>query len=127
MQTLRIAHINLRAPRPLLDQLFAFYTEVVGLTDGERPPFKRPGYWLYAGGRDVMHLLEASPDEERRVNVRTTIDHIAFACEGYVEFEQRLQQLGVGYQATTIPLTRQQQLVLRDPAGNTVELNFAAG
>ena len=26
-----------------------FYRDVVGLTVGERPPFRRFGYWLYGG------------------------------------------------------------------------------
>ena len=27
-----------------------FYTDVVGLTVGDRPPLAFPGYWLYCGG-----------------------------------------------------------------------------
>ena len=117
-------HVNLRAQRPLLDQLHAFYTQVVGLAEGARPPFARFGYWLYAGGQDLIHLIEASADEERMVGVRTVIDHIAFVCSGRADYEQRLQQLGIVYREATVPLTGQVQLVLQDPAGNTVELNF---
>ena len=119
-----IAHINLRAPRALLDQLFTFYTEVVGLQNGKRPPFARFGYWLYAGNADVLHLLEASPEEARLVNVITTVDHFAFYCEGLPAFEQKLKTMGIDYRLTKIPLTGQDQLVIKDPAGNTVELNF---
>ena len=56
-------HYNLRAPRALLDELCAFYRDVVGLTVGERPPFRRFGYWLYAGVRPVLHLGEADPQD----------------------------------------------------------------
>ena len=72
-----------------------------------------------------MHLIEASPDENRATGVVTTIDHIAFRCEGSAEFEYRLQQQGMQYKVSTVPLTGQRQLILKDPAGNTVELNFA--
>ncbi|CAG0978877.1 lactoylglutathione lyase [Methylophilaceae bacterium] len=126
MNTIGIGHINMRAPRAMLDRLYDFYTTVVGLKNGERPPFARFGYWLYAGDADVVHLLEASPDEERLVNVVTTIDHVAFKCEGLHAFESRLKQLGVAYKVTKIPLTGQDQLVVKDPAGNLVELNFAS-
>ncbi|ROH87020.1 diguanylate cyclase [Pseudomethylobacillus aquaticus] len=125
MSTLGIAHINIRAPRALLEQLHAFYREVVGLQDGPRPPFTRFGYWLYAGGHDVLHLIEASPEEQRLVNVITTVDHIAFKCTDLPETTRGLQQRGIPYRVTAIPLSQQQQIVLKDPAGNTVELNFA--
>lgn len=118
-------HVNLRTQRPLLDQLHAFYTQVVGLREGPRPPFARFGYWLYAGEQDLIHLIEASADEQRAVGTRTVIDHIAFVCSGRAEYAQRLQARGVAYREATVPLTGQVQLVLQDPAGNTVELNFS--
>lgn len=123
---LGFGHVNLRTQRPLLDKLHAFYTGVVGLADGPRPPFSRFGYWLYAGGADVLHLIEASPDEQRLAGVRTTIDHLAFRCAGARDYEARLQRLGVAYRVGHVPLTGQYQLVLDDPAGNAVELNFAS-
>ncbi len=124
MGPIGFGHINIRAHRALLDQLYSFYTAVVGLTEGARPPFNRFGYWLYLGKHDIVHLIEASPEEIRATNVVTTIDHVAFLCEGPVEFEHRLQQLGVPYQTAAVPLTGQLQLVVTDPAGNRVELNF---
>ena len=126
MRTVGFGHINLRAPRPLLDRLLAFYTEVVGLESGPRPPFNRFGYWLYCGGRDIVHLIEASPEEHRSTDVATTIDHLAFVCEGFNGFEQRLEQAGIPFQRMTVLSTGQRQLVVRDPAGNKVELNFSA-
>ena len=125
MQTLGFGHINLRCHRALLDELYRFYTDVVGLSEGPRPPFNRFGYWLYLGEHDLIHLIEASPEDDRLVDVVTTIDHIAFVCRGRAAFEAKLEALGVPYRASTVPLTRQHQLILKDPAGNTVELNFA--
>jgi glyoxylase I family protein len=126
MGTIGFGHVNLRTQRPLLDQLYDFYTSVVGLAEGPRPPFARFGYWLYADGQDIVHLIEASLEEKRATGITTTIDHIAFRCEGRDEFEKRLEQQGVQYRVATVPLTGQLQLVLKDPAGNTVELNFPA-
>ncbi len=42
-------HYNLRADRAVLDELRDFYRDVVGLAVGDRPPFRRFGYWLYSG------------------------------------------------------------------------------
>jgi catechol-2,3-dioxygenase len=119
------AHYNLRAPRPLLEELRQFYTEVVGLTVGDRPPLGNFGYWLYGCGTDILHLSECGPDEERSVGVATTFDHAAFRCSGRVEVEQRLAARAVKYRAAQVPRTGQVQLFFKDPAGNGVELNFA--
>jgi glyoxylase I family protein len=36
----------------------------------------------------------------------------------------RLDALGIAYRSADVPMTRQRQLFLKDPAGNGVELNF---
>ena len=117
-------HYNLRAPRELLDTLRDFYCSVVGLTQGNRPPFRSFGYWLYAGGRDVLHLSETRPDEVRATHVATTFDHVAFTCSGFQETEAHLMQHGITYRVSEIPLTGQRQIFFHDPAGNGVEFNF---
>jgi catechol-2,3-dioxygenase len=125
MADLAFAHLNLRAPRALLDALHAFYRDVVGLQAGPRPAFRSFGYWLYADGRDVLHLSEAGPGEERGPAARATYDHVAFACRGLARVEQRLRAQGIEVRRAEVPGTGQVQLFLRDPAGNGVELNFA--
>jgi len=125
MPTLGLSHYNLRASRALLDELCAFYCEVVGLTVGPRPPFASFGYWLYAGGRAVLHLSEAR--DERSRSGTTTFDHAAFDCRGRAGFERKLSERGIAYQTARVPQTGQEQLFFSDPAGNGVELNFAQG
>ena len=127
MPNLGFAHFNLRAPRPVLEELRAFYCDVVGLRQGERPPFRSFGYWLYAGELDVLHLSEAGPEEDRSQRGGTPFDHVAFRCSGQADFEHRLVQRGIRYELGQVPQTAQQQLFFSDPAGNGVELNFAPG
>lgn len=124
MAVLGFSHYNLRAPRALLEELRTFYTEVVGLSVGPRPPFANLGYWLYAGGRDVLHLSEVRSETAPPGTAQSTFDHAAFSCEGREAFERRLKELGVAYRVAHVPQTGQLQLFLRDPAGNGVELNF---
>jgi catechol-2,3-dioxygenase len=119
------AHYNLRAPRPLLEELRQFYTDVVGLTVGDRPPLGNFGYWLYGGGTDLLHLSECDPGEERAVGVATTFDHAAFRCSDRAQVEQKLADSAVKYKLAQVPRTGQVQLFFKDPAGNGVELNFA--
>ncbi len=119
-------HYNLRAPRALLDELCAFYRDVVGLTVGERPPFRRFGYWLYAGVRPVLHLGEADPQDICDAGVEGTFNHASFACTNRPEFERRLAAMKISYRTASVPLTGQVQLFFHDPAGNGVELCFAS-
>ena len=125
MATIGLNHYNLRAPRELLDQLRDFYCEVVGLELGQRPSLDGFGYWLYAGGQDILHLSQTHPGETRLTHVVTTFDHVAFTCTRRAEVEARLQRHNVPFETSHMPLTGKVQLFFKDPAGNGVELNFA--
>ena len=119
-------HYNLRTQRPMLDRLCEFYRDVVGLTLGERPPFRRFGYWLYAGERPVLHLSEANADEDRSSTAPTTFAHAAFDCTDRAAYERCLTERGIAYRVAQVPVTNQVQLFFHDPAGNGVELGFDA-
>ena len=119
-------HYSLAADRALLDQLRDFYVAVVGLQNGPRPPFQSFGYWLYAGGRDVLHLSEAQPNDPRQENARSTFDHAAFSCTDLDAAVARLLVRSIEYRTAEVPLTGQRQLFFRDPAGNGVELTCPA-
>jgi catechol-2,3-dioxygenase len=119
-------HYNLRAERSVLDELCRFYCDVVGLTVGDRPPFRRPGYWLYANGRPVLHLSETDDGEVRSRSAVNTFSHAAFNCTGRAEVERRLKALAIPYRTAQVPLLNLVQLFFHDPAGNGVELQFDA-
>jgi glyoxylase I family protein len=119
-------HYNLRAPRELLDQLRDFYCDVVGLRQGDRPSFRSFGYWLYAGEKDVLHLSECSPSENRATHTATTFDHAAFTCDNAAFMEARLNQHQISFQVRLVEQTATRQIFFKDPAGNGVELNCPA-
>ena len=123
MPAIALNHYNLRAPRDLMEQIKAFYCNVVGLEQGERPPFNSFGYWLYAGGRPILHLSEALSGDVRGTNP-TTFDHIAFSCVNREEMEALLAAHQVPFKVAYVPLSGQTQIFFKDPAGNGVELNF---
>jgi catechol 2,3-dioxygenase-like lactoylglutathione lyase family enzyme len=133
MQVLGIDHVNLRAGAPALEALRAFYCDVLGLEHGDRPPFETAGYWLYAGGRPVVHLAEAAPDGEANTararfavgERHQALDHIAFRCSGLAEMVERLVDKGVPYAVRVVPLARQLQVLIEDPAGTRIELIFS--
>ena len=125
MPAIALNHYNLRATRDVMEQLKTFYCEMVGLEQGERPPFDSFGYWLYAGDNAVLHLSEARPGELRDISAITTFDHVAFSCVNQAEMEARLIAHQVQYKMAQVPLTGQTQIFFKDPAGNGIELNFA--
>ena len=125
METItELNHINIRTN--LMEETKDFYVDVIGLKVGFRPPFRDHGYWLYAGGRDVLHLSECSPGEQRAVHVATTFDHVAFTCTDFVGTRARLETLGIAFGQREVAATGIRQLFFKDPAGNGIEFNFAA-
>lgn len=122
MSALGLHHFSLTAPATVLDDLVAFYGDLLGLVPGPRPDFGINGYWLYAGGQPILHLLE---DDNRPEGRTGYFDHVALACDDLPGVVQRLEGAGIEYGRMEITDLGQTQLFLRDPAGTTVELNFA--
>jgi glyoxylase I family protein len=118
-------HVNIRAHREVLDVLKTFYCDVLGLRAGPRPPFPRSGYWLYAGERAVVHLYEAEPAETRTTRADSTLDHFAFACDDLAGVVSTLERCGLAYRKVALPGGDVVQIFVRDPAGHSVELDFA--
>ncbi len=75
-----------------------FYTDIVGLSVGDRPPLDFPGYWLYCGGVPTVHLVGHRPEVEPINDAASDpaktgrLDHIAFACEGLKDMKANLEQ-----------------------------------
>ena len=120
---LSINHIQLVAEKDLVIQLKDFYCNVVGLTEGSRPPFERFGFWLYIGDKDVLHLITPKEGDGRSPQ-KSSFDHIAFKTDNYNDVLKKLASLHIPFEEKPIPGMIAHQIFLRDPAGNRVELNF---
>jgi hypothetical protein len=83
--------------------------------------------WLYAGGKDIVHLTEAPEEEYRPARAAGTLDHVAFTCSDVESFRRRLMSHRIPFTSEVVPLTGELQIFLTDPAGNGIELNFAGG
>lgn len=126
MNTVGLSHFNITAPYELLEKVRDFYVEVVGLVVGERPSFRREGFWLYAGDEPIVHLT-ACDEGDARAKAESGLsffDHIAFSCLGLSRVIERLKELNIPYEVAEIPSLGQIQLFVRDPARVGVELNF---
>lgn len=121
MRVLNIDHINIAGPTVLLAACRAFYVEIIGLQEGDRPPFSSRGFWLYAGESPVVHLTEKSG---YLVGGTSPLDHFAFNCEGLAEILERLKNHQIAHSITEVPGSSATQVFIKDPAGIALELNF---
>jgi catechol 2,3-dioxygenase-like lactoylglutathione lyase family enzyme len=120
MAVLGLDHINIRTAD--LQRTRAFFMEVLGLEEGWRPAFDFPGAWLYADGKDVVHLVEVG--ETPPASRRSSLDHFAFAIDDFEAAKAALDRHGITYRPTASPEGDIRQLFLTDPSGVTIELNW---
>jgi catechol 2,3-dioxygenase-like lactoylglutathione lyase family enzyme len=126
MSLTRIDHYNIHTTR--LAETVDFYERVLGLREGERPPFAFPGAWLYAGESPVVHLVDVGGDfKSGREGQRGTgtIDHVAFEAQDLLAMRAHLGREKVAYAERVVPRSGVTQIFVEDPNGLTLELNFA--
>lgn len=100
-----------------------FYHDILGLTEGHRPPFDFPGAWLYAGGNAVLHVIGGQAREQLKPGV---IDHMAFSAIGLTDALAKLDARGIPYDCRRQAGSGVWQVFFHDPNGARVELDFAA-
>jgi catechol 2,3-dioxygenase-like lactoylglutathione lyase family enzyme len=118
----RLDHVNVRTAN--LERLVKFYTEVLGLRVGERPPLGFSGAWLYAGNAPVIHLVAAA--EPPRPEGALRLEHFAFTARGLQKFVARLERLRIDFKRSRQAGTGNVVLNLWDPDGNRLHVDFAA-
>lgn len=113
-------HINIRTAD--LAATMTFFIEVLGLTEGWRPDFGFPGAWLYAGEKDVVHLVQVAEPLGR--SDASSLDHIAFDISEYDEALTRVRATGLSFYELSTPGTSVKQIFVREGNGATIELNW---
>ena len=147
MEIKRVDHYSIRTHD--LEASRRFYTEVIGLNEGPRPPFDFPGYWLYGGeppadlqnplrNYGLVHLMGFDKDNpgslDAYVGSRSgelgrgtgALDHVAFAATGREAMIERLKRHKVKFHERAVPVLGLHQVFAQDPDGVTIELNFPA-
>ncbi|WP_372719739.1 VOC family protein [Immundisolibacter sp.] len=127
-------HCAIRTTR--LEQTRSFYVDGLGLEVGPRPPLSLPGYWLYAGGQAVVHLMEIGSHYEADVFGQSVtdqrgaegpgVDHLAFRVSGLAAMRERLSALAIPYRELSMSAADLHQVFAVDPNGVIAELNFKA-
>ncbi|KAA9131370.1 glyoxalase [Marinihelvus fidelis] len=96
-----------------------FWTKIIGLDTGYRPPFDFPGAWYYADGMPAIHIVVR--DE---VGQAGAFDHVAleFSAAEFDAVKDRLDDAGMTYHSTVVPDRGDRQLFVIGPDGVRVEL-----
>ena len=121
MQVQKLDHVNLRTAN--LETLVDWYTDVLGMHSGKRPPFSFPGAWMYAGDHAAVHLVGV---EEQPAGGEPTLEHFALTATGLSDFIERLNQKGVEYWARRVPGFGILQINISDPDGNHIHIDFTS-
>ena len=123
-----------------IDSTRDFYTQVVGLSVGDRPPLEFPGFWLYAGAVPCVHIADrgsyaahaaslglavagGSPGGSVGAGPVGPVDHIAFSASDYDAVSARLEAAGVAAVRNAVPGAGLRQFFIEDPNGVRVEIN----
>jgi catechol 2,3-dioxygenase-like lactoylglutathione lyase family enzyme len=148
MDIKRVDHYSIRTRD--LDRSVRFYTDIIGLRPGPRPPFDFPGFWLYSGALPadlnnsarnygLVHLMGWNPDKpgslDAYVGARSegsagegtgSLDHVAFAATGREAMLERCRKNGIEVIERAVPILGLHQVFIKDPDGVTLELNYPA-
>jgi catechol 2,3-dioxygenase-like lactoylglutathione lyase family enzyme len=113
-----------------------FYEETLGLQTEDRPGANIPAALVFIGGQAMVHLFQATddlqaifgrltpPDEETANWATGRMHHIALRATGLPEMRQRLSAAGVSFTERTIAAMEKHLIVLKDPDGVELEIQF---
>lgn len=110
-----IHHIQLTAPRGSEEAARAFYGEVLGLLEIEKPPElkKRGGVWFQVGDQQLHIGVEENFTPPPKA-------HPAFSVAGLDALRERLNEAGYATQEDEL-FVGYNRFYVRDPFGNRIE------
>lgn len=116
-----LTHVNVRTHR--LEEMIAFYRDVLGMRVGPRPNFSFGGAWMYVADNPVVHLVKVDAAPQPGPSLR--LEHFALAGVDLQSFVAHLDRLGVPHREGRLDDFRIVQVNLHDPDGNHIHVDFA--
>lgn len=106
-----------------------FFISVFDLQVGERPDLIRnliPGYWLYEQDKPIVHIIPARDNgfSLPAVVLKESIDHVAFHLEGYRNFREKLDAMGISYSLMDLADIDERRVFIQAPGGQLIEAVF---
>jgi catechol 2,3-dioxygenase-like lactoylglutathione lyase family enzyme len=123
MKVTRFQHVSINANGTSLDEMVAFYGDVLGLGDKARPDIPGvPGHWHVVGDQE-LHLVGAPPTGN---TIDPTGHHFCVSVEDLDAAVADLEERGIEF-VRAVQGAGTVQIWISDPAGNTVELQQESG
>jgi catechol 2,3-dioxygenase-like lactoylglutathione lyase family enzyme len=130
MSVTGLDHFNIRAKD--LDGMRDFFVDIIGLSEGDRPSFEFPGYWLYAGDAGaVIHLVDAerprgyvSGHGEDDAVGTGVVDHLAFKGVDAPGLLAKLEEQNIEHTIRTLPNGAAKQIFVKGPEGVVIEVVY---
>ena len=120
---MKLDHVTIRTRD--LQATRSFFLTLFDLREGERPLAIRriPGHWLYSEGHPLVHIIGSQGSGFDRA--AEAIDHVGLRMEGYAEFRNKLDQLGIRYSTMDLADIGERRLFFRAPGGPLLEAVFS--
>jgi catechol 2,3-dioxygenase-like lactoylglutathione lyase family enzyme len=112
-------HVNVRTNR--LEEMIAWYRDVLGMAEGPRPGFSFGGAWMYCCGKPIVHLVEV---KEEPAAIAPKIEHFAIGGSDLEGFLASLEAAGVAYEVGRPPGFPIIQVNVHDPDKNHIHVDF---
>lgn len=121
MEVATIDHVNVETDD--VDRSAKFYRDIIGLKEGPRPDFDRPGYWMYAGEQPVVHIIKTAADNKMLTGSKdASISHFSLQIKDFDDARKHLDSMGIDYKTNEVAGTEIKQFFLEDPEGVLIEL-----
>lgn len=134
----KLGHYSIRTSN--LEASRRFYTDMLGLREGFRPPFKFPGLWLYDSNDEadfgVVHIIGIDANDaqglkdylgdkdEAELFGTGAVDHVAFLATDLAAMRAKLHERAINFTERTVPSLGLYQVFIADPSGVTIEMNY---
>jgi glyoxylase I family protein len=116
-----IHHVSLNVRD--LEKSKAFYKDILGLQEMERPPFDFAGAWYAIGDGQQLHLIVYEGETLRQGGINSRDGHFAVHVRSYKETLAWLEQKGIPVDARPYAKAGFPQIYVLDPDHNVIEFN----
>ncbi len=104
-----------------LEESRAFYRDVLGFRELDRPAFKFAGAWLVNYGL-MIHLIQADGSRDIDGPISTRAEHLALHTDDLDGAEAALRRHGIPYRTSQVADRAIRQLFFHDPDGHHIEV-----
>jgi catechol 2,3-dioxygenase-like lactoylglutathione lyase family enzyme len=120
---MKLDHVTIRTRD--LGATRTFFLTVFDLEERDRPLAIQhiPGHWLYSEDQPLVHIIGSQG--HRIDGSAEAIDHVGLGMNGYADFREKLDRLGVRYSPMDLPELQERRLFFHAPGGPLLEAVFS--